>query len=272
MPKTFLSPILEKVLGTADGIVLPPMAKWDEISATIARVKLGQLGAPWAPGMAEAVESWTSGKYNVDLSAGGQIRLGVSAALMLKHGDKFAPVLSQFDATHPTRPLQLTPPAGILESRNILQDVYGELGQEIIITCPSQDTVGFWAKDEAEDQDLIEEAWVEEYAKAHNLQVDYDLIIPVHRVISAPFTDSLIDFMFGEPGNWEQLIAGWPAYEFDTGSIEIMVPMIAELPESVVLEDGEILPNGRYRGSKVIPMFLTNKAEVIMQNILNCKK
>jgi hypothetical protein len=67
----------------------------------------------------------------------------------------------------------------------------------------------------------------------------------------------------------ETLVKAWLGFEPDTGSMEVMIPMYAELPVGTLLEDGEILPNGKYRRSRVVPLLLTDKANVITKNFVN---
>jgi len=271
MPSTFLSPKGRVIRGSnAREIIFPAMAEWKEVDQGIARVKLGSPEAPWSPGMADAVAEWQKGGRGINLTPNGRCRIGVSIALLIDTGGKLAPVFSQFNETHPTRPLQLTPPAGVLGGRDIFMDALGELGQEIILTVPGDPTtVGHWSyeDDMGLHTQILEEDWVKDFSVAHGYKLDENFKIPIEL---APF-DDLISFKFGRPGNWEQIITGWMANEFDTGSFEIIIPVIAKLPLGVVLVDGEILPNGEYRGSKVITMYLTDKAEVIMKHILSIK-
>ncbi|MEI6039989.1 MAG: hypothetical protein WCP93_01415 [Candidatus Berkelbacteria bacterium] len=255
-PVTIISPRGAQIIASNNVIEMPDTNLWEIVPRNTARIKMGTPGAPWPPDLEDKVEQWRSGKL-VNLTKNGQIRYGVSAAIMGREGVRLWPIFGQNSPTHPTRPNELTPPAGLPDGPDILEKAMTELGQEIIITLDGH--VGFWSFNGT----ILEPEWVVQYAKDHELKINHDLIVPVNLLHDMP---EMVSIVAGD-----QKIHCWVAWEFDTGAMEIMIPMSAELPKNIILKDGERFDNGQWRGSNVVQMKLGEKAELIMRRFLDAK-
>lgn len=259
MPNTYITPKGVDVVAEVDGairrIIFPDMNQLEEVESSLARKKLPE--GPWSPQMAERVALWQSGQPTV-LNPGGQIRLGVGVLPIVKWKGYVVPIFGVFDFTHPTRGRRWTTPAGILESRNLLEDAYGELGEEIVPTVVVWDAehrkvigrkVGFWAL----NGELIRKQWVVDYAvhPTHNFEIDPKLVLPITPVKDLP---GMVEFHFGNT-----VIHGLEAYEPETGSSELTIPVYAEVPDDFDAMDGEMVGNS-YRESKPVMPVMTTKA------------
>lgn len=263
--KTFISPPGVPILAGVSTIEFPPLENWLEVPMDTARITTGDPASPWNPKMAEAIDGWKNGR-TVDLAGEKSVRIGIAAALIatMPNGKK-APIFSQFDATHPRRPLELSPPAGLLRMRDLVKNALVELGEEIILSVPFDQVpdmmrVGLWTY----NGEMLARQWVGKYAADHRLILDETCQIPV--TITAEYP-KLTTLRFGL-----KTIEAWVAFEPDTGAVEVMIPMTtACLPTGTILEDGETLPNGDYRHSRVVPLLLTDKARVITEAFVKAK-
>jgi len=261
MEKTYLTPKDAEVTAYGLNIRLPTMAAWEEVDVNIARQKLPD--APWPENFVEMIRLWRNGGL-VNFASGGQLRLGVSAGIMLRDKDRLVPLFNQFDEGHPTKPLHLTPPAGILENRDILSGIYNELGQEILIGQRHRGKIliGNWCH--CNNGRRLQENWTKAYAESKRYDTS-GITIPIHTFKDFP---NKVNVYFGN----DLIISCWVGFEPETGSIELIMPLWAVFPRNeieVFCLDGERLPNRKWRNGLVIPVTerpalpLTSKAEIV---------
>lgn len=181
-------------------------------------------------------------EYN--LTQGHQVRVGCSVIPIVENRGL---VMIQFDGGHPTTPYELTTPAGLWQDDMPHRAALREFSEELIVINTREGVVGLWEL----EGEVLQQDWVERYAKAKGLRVDYKLTIPVFlktEVRAGQAACIPITFHFGE----EYQIKGVVAFEPVTGSVEIGIPLLTELPVGIDLVDGEALPDGTFLDRPVI--------------------
>lgn len=248
--------VTSDVRGLSGRLILPEMSKWKLVDASLAR-KTRQEGGPWPePKSLQArFGAWREGgdgplcyQHN-----GEWIRLGVGAAIFVQRPDcKPMPVFLQFDSGHPTRPLHLTPPAGMFDTDHAtpLDGALAELGEELIPVLDGY--VCYWSWKTS----LVCRARVDEYARENGLKTGGQ-VFPLETWEQAQHGVTL----FVGNLNYRVLVECEP----DTGSLEVLFPFLVHLPPGVELRDGERSRGGQLLNREVFEGALTTKAQAVFR-------
>jgi len=248
MSTILVTPKGGKVLGCNSRINFPALERWKTVDARVARACGAERIAP--PDFERRIATLRRGDEEVDLAGGDQLRLGVGVIPII-NGGKLA--FRQFDATHPTRLNQLTPPAGLFERGTPWEGAWNELCEELIPVGFGE--VGLW---DYEGLDPLE-ARGRKFALEHNV-LPNRMKIPV---IPLQSFEGAIDVSFGYDIAYRCLVE----FEPDTSSVEILFPVEIDLPDGWTIVDGEELPDGNWCDQPIwlVPK-LTAKAKIAIAN------
>lgn len=217
---------------------LPPTDRWEEVDESVARAKGEMRIAPKDFETRLARLEIEDADEMVDLAGDGQIRIG--ASLGLTNNGK--PVLGSFSETHPTRPGELTPVAGIYQWGNPVTTAKEELCQEFILVNRERGVVGVWSFG---GQPILWERAVE-YALEHRLRFDPSQSFDIRWTTS----DRHWTIIMGE-----LVFKALLQNEADTSSLEVQVTAETSLPAGWEIVDGERLdkePGRPWRNSRVV--------------------
>ena len=252
MSTILVTPKGEKVLGSNNScICFPALDRWKIVGANMARACGARRIAP--PDFEQRIEMFQRGE-EVDLAKGGQLRLGVGVIPIIGEGKGRKLAFRQFGVNHPTRPNQLTPPAGLFEGRDTpWEGAWNELCEELIPVGFGE--VGLW---DYEGLDPLE-ARGRKFALEHNV-LPNRMKIPV---IPLQSFEGAIDVSFGYDIAYRCLVE----FEPDTSSVEILFPVEIDLPDGWTIVDGEELPDGNWCDQPIwlVPK-LTAKAKIAIAN------
>ncbi len=236
----------------ADGaqkiIQFPDLRKWRLVDAKIARASGTERIAP--PDFEQRIDQFLTGQ-TVNLAGEGQLRLGCSFGLLIND----QPAFGQFDAGHPTRANQLTPPAGLFLGGEPKSAAIQELSEEFIVRSDTK--VGVWQVDHTPA--YLRRA--EEYAHTHQLEFDPLCQFRV-QTLSTP-----LHFRVRFGTHEEEVLI---AFEVDSSGVELIWTGAATLPHGWFVVDGEKLPDGSWRETPIIThnfdqFELTTKAKILLQ-------
>ena len=252
MSTILVTPKGEKVLGSNNScICFPALERWETVGANMARACGARRIAP--PDFEQRIEMFQRGE-EVDLAKGGQLRLGVGVIPIIGEGKGRKLAFRQFGVNHPTRPNQLTPPAGLFEGRDTpWKEAWNELFKELIPVGYGE--VGRW--DYGGLDPLA--ARGRKFALEHNV-LPNGMKIPVIP-LQPPEGAKMVSF--GKYPVYKCLIE----FEPDTSSVELLFPVRINLPRDWEIVDGEQLPDGSWCDQPIwlIPA-MTTKAKIAIAN------
>lgn len=245
---TYLTPKGALIVAEPGHIYFPAMTKWEQVPYRTARDEDG----PWSESMADQLTRFRDGGWVVLNPDRGRIRLGVVSGLVVIRNGKITPCFGRFDGSHPRRPNELTPFAAAQHERGIMEGILSEQGEEAIlvqkITHKRQNIIGYKVGRWTYKGRPLESRWVRNYARDHGYQFDPNFRVGLEPITNYP---GLVHFHFGR-----KVYIGLPAFEPDTGSIELICLFMAYLRPDYNIFDGEILPNGDWRGTPMAFMDL----------------
>ena len=226
-------------------ITFPKLERWEAVDVKVARVRGVNRIAP--SDFEERIVAYQRGEL-VNLAGNGQLRLGVGVIPIVN--GRLA--LRQFDATHPTRPEHLSPPAGLFESGDPWESAWSELCEELIPVGP--EGVGLYYN---QTHNPLEE-------RGRLFAMEHGLCFSGEKVCVEPPTQYSFDpnpkpaVRFGNYGMNAVI-----EFEPDTSSIELLFPVKIDLPDGWTIMDGEQLPDGSWCDQPIwLSPPLTTKAKL----------
>ncbi len=219
-----------------EGIVISvPFNEWEMLDATFARNNPNR-----PPDFDDNVKRFWNGE-TVDLAKDGQIRIGCGMAVYVMPEAGY--IMGQYDDGHPQKGLQVTPPSGIPTSRDEAPDIFAfrEFSEEALIAAGQVNIMGL-----AEYNGICFPEHAKRWAKEHNFAIAAE---PYQLKTISP--NGCIPITIGDKSYTAAV-----AFESAPASMELIFFAEAVFPERTMWEtrryfDGETLPNGEFRNSKV---------------------
>lgn len=217
-----------------NSLEFPALRLFEQVPFQHARTRVGESGCLWNPHMRDVwakVRKLSFG-HSIDIAEGYPLRIGLKNALFLN--GKKTPVLVRHSCDHKTRPGMWMLPGGVLESARSAEDIQGaalaELVEEIVPCYGGDGTerkIGSWRFNSR----VLSHPWESDLLEQQGCSGGRTVF-----ALQRLQTGNQIAVRFGGDGAVMVEIN----FEPETGSVELTFPWSANLPEHVLLRDGEL--------------------------------